>query len=58
MIKIIYAIIAILWITITILLHQIDGVDLLVWYLLATPFIVLRLIRSTLLIKLIKGESE
>ena len=54
MIKLIYTFVAVLWITITILLHQIDGVDLVAWYLLATPFVVIRLIRSVLLIKLIK----
>jgi hypothetical protein len=56
MIRLLYIIVGALWVFATILLHQIDGVNLVVWYLIATPFILLRLIRSTLLIKLIKRE--
>jgi hypothetical protein len=54
MIRLMFTIVTVLWIAITILLHQIDGVNLVVWYALATPVIVVRLIRSTLLIKLIR----
>jgi hypothetical protein len=54
MIRLLYTIVGALWVFATILIHQIDGVDIVAWYLIATPFILLRLIRSTLLIKLIK----
>jgi hypothetical protein len=54
MIRLLYTIVTVLWITITILLHQIDGVDLVAWYLLATPFVIIRLIRSVLLIKILR----
>jgi hypothetical protein len=54
MIRLLYTIVAVLWITVTILLHQIDGVNLVVWYLLATPFVIVRLIRSVLLIKVLR----
>ena len=54
MIRLLYTIVGALWVFATILIHQIDGVDIVAWYLIATPFVLLRLIRSTLLIKLIK----
>lgn len=56
MIRLMFTIAGALWITATILLHHIDGVNIIAWYAIATPFILLRLIRSTLLIKLLKRE--
>lgn len=49
--KVFYAIVLLLWLTVTILLHQIDGVNLVVWYALATPMVIIRLVRAVLLIK-------
>lgn len=57
MIRLMFTIVGALWVTATILIHQIDGVNLIAWYAIATPFIILRLIRSTLLIKLLKREK-
>ena len=51
--KIFYAIVFLLWLSATILIHQIEGVNLVVWYALATPFVIVRLIRAILLIKTI-----
>jgi hypothetical protein len=56
--KVFYVIILLLWITATILLHQIDGVNLTVWYALATPFVIIRLVRAVLLIKTKSYEKD
>jgi len=50
--KIIYAVIACLWLSITIMLHVTGVGNLVAWYLLATPVILVRLWRAILLIKL------
>ena len=57
MIRLLITIVGALWVFATILLHQIDDVDIVAWYAIATPFILLRLIRSTLLMGLIKRKS-
>jgi hypothetical protein len=57
MIRLLITIVGALWVFATILLHQIDDVDMVAWYAIATPFILLRLIRSTLLMGLIKRKS-
>jgi hypothetical protein len=49
--KVFTAIVLLLWITATVLLHQIDGVNLTVWYALATPFVIIRTIRAILIFK-------
>ena len=36
---------------ISIILHQIENVDILFWYIIVIPFIIIRLIRTILLIK-------
>jgi len=41
----------IITIMISIILHQIENVDILFWYIIIIPFIIIRLIRTILLIK-------
>lgn len=57
MIRLLITIVGALWVFATILIHQIDDVNIVAWYAIATPFILLRLIRSTLLMGLIKRKS-
>jgi hypothetical protein len=51
MVRMFSIVVVALWVTITILLHSIEGVNLVAWYLLATPLVVLRFIRAILLSK-------
>lgn len=51
MIKILLTIVVILFITISYLLHQINGVNLYAWYVLGGSLVILRTLRSVLLIK-------
>lgn len=50
MVKIFLLTVAILVIAITCLLHSIEGVDLWVWYVIAVPLVLIRVIRGVLLI--------
>jgi len=52
--KILYAVIACLWLTVTIMLHVTGIGDLVVWYAIATPIALIRLWRAVLIIKLNK----
>jgi hypothetical protein len=55
--NVLYAIVGVLWCTITILLHKIGNVNLVAWYCLATPLVAVRLYKAYLEIQIWKSKK-
>ncbi len=55
--NILYAIVGVLWCIITIGLHQIGNVNLVAWYALGTPLVLVRLYKSYLEIQIWKSKK-
>jgi len=45
-----------LWVWCTILLHQIEGADMVTWYILGTPLVIVRLVKAWLEVKIWLGK--
>lgn len=56
--NILLTVIVLLWITCTVLLHQIEGVDLLTWYILGTPLVIVRLVKAYLEVALWVNKNK
>jgi multisubunit Na+/H+ antiporter MnhG subunit len=56
-INVFYVVVSGLYIATCIILHSIEGVDLVFWYAITTPILLIRLIRALLLISLEKEEQ-